>query len=124
ASGSGGSGCHRRPEDAPVAELSIVVDASSTVAPFEQVKEAITAQVDSGALEPGFRLPPVRTLATTLGIAANTVARAYRELEAAGVVTTRGRAGTFVAGRGQERAARSEATTYVTSMRGLGLSDE
>ncbi len=106
-----------------MAELSLVIDAMSSVAPYEQVKDAITAQVDSGVLAPGHRLPPVRTLATALGIAANTVARAYRELESAGVVETRGRAGTFVAGRGVERAARTAALTYVESIRALGLSD-
>ncbi len=106
-----------------MAELALVIDAMSAVAPYEQVKDAITAQVDSEALSPGFRLPPVRTLATDLGIAANTVARAYRELESAGVVETRGRAGTFVSGRGVERAARTAALSYVETVRTLGLSD-
>ena len=67
---------------------------------------------------------PVRALATSLDLAANTVARAYKELEALGVVETRGRAGTFVAGRGVERSAREAAATYVASVRALGLSDD
>ena len=45
----------------------------------------------------GTRLPAVRQLAADLGLAVNTVARAYRELEAAGLVETRGRHGTVVA---------------------------
>ena len=46
----------------------------------------------------GHRLPTVRALAQELGIANNTVARAYRELEVAGAIETRGRAGSFVTG--------------------------
>lgn len=104
--------------------LEVAVDADSGVPPYEQVRDGIRAQVDDGSLAPGFRLPPVRALATSLGLAPNTVARAYKELEAAGVVETRGRAGTFVAGRGVERALRSAAASYVADVRGLGLSDE
>ena len=104
--------------------VNLSVDDSSGVPPFEQVREGIKAQVESGELEPGFRLPPVRALATSLDLAANTVARAYKELEALGVVETRGRAGTFVAGRGVERSVRMAATSYVASVRALGLSDD
>ncbi|HSF36200.1 MAG TPA: GntR family transcriptional regulator [Nocardioides sp.] len=103
--------------------MRIVVDPSSGVPPFEQVREAIRGQVDSGELEPGFRLPPVRSLATELDLAANTVARAYKELEALGVVETRGRAGTFVAGAGVERSLRAAASSYVLAARTLGVGD-
>ena len=74
----------------------IDIDASSAVAPYEQVRASVTALVRSGQLPAHTRLPAVRRLAVDLGLAANTVARAYRELEAAGVVETRGRLGTFV----------------------------
>ena len=104
--------------------MNLTVDPASGVPPFEQVREGIRSQVDSGALSPGYRLPPVRTLATSLDLAANTVARAYKELEALGVVETRGRAGTFVAGRGVASAVRAAASTYVASVRTLGLSDD
>ena len=104
--------------------MNLSVDDSSGVPPFEQVREGIRAQVESGSLEPGLRLPPVRALATSLDLAVNTVARAYKELEALGVVETRGRAGTFVAGRGVERSVRTAASSYVTSVRSLGLSDD
>lgn len=104
--------------------MRLSVDAESGVPPFEQVREGIRSQVDSGVLAPGFRLPPVRALATSLDLAANTVARAYKELEVLGVVETRGRAGTFVAGRGLSRAVRTAAATYVASARSLGLSDD
>jgi DNA-binding transcriptional regulator YhcF (GntR family) len=80
------------------------------------------AQVDAGTLAPGTRLPPVRRLAEDLGLAANTVARAYRELEAAGVVETRGRHGTVVAaGDARERAALDAAADYVRRARAVGL---
>ena len=102
----------------------MVVDGESGVPPYEQVRDGIRDQVDEGSLAPGFRLPPVRSLATSLGLAPNTVARAYKELEAAGVVETRGRAGTFVAGRGVDRAVRSAAASYVASVRAVGLTDD
>src|SRR5207253_3010773 len=56
--------------------------------------------VASGRLAPGEELPPIRVLAEGLRINPNTVARAYRELEVAGVVTKRRTAGTFVAESG------------------------
>lgn len=104
-------------------DLDLVVDHDGAVAPYEQVREGIRARVTDGTLAPGHRLPPVRALATSLGLAANTVARAYKELEALGVVETRGRAGTFVTGRGVERSAREAAAAYVATVRSLGLDD-
>jgi DNA-binding transcriptional regulator YhcF (GntR family) len=74
----------------------IDVDPSSPVAPYEQLRARVTELARAGALAPHTRLPAVRRLAVDLGLAAGTVARAYRELEAAGVVETRGRLGTFV----------------------------
>jgi DNA-binding transcriptional regulator YhcF (GntR family) len=99
------------------------VDASSDVPPFEQVRDGIRAQVEAGTLAAGVRLPPVRALATTLDLAAGTVARAYKELEALGVVETRGRAGTFVTGAGVHRALRGAASSYVLTVRTLGVGD-
>ena len=104
--------------------MNLSVDPSSGVPPFEQVRDGIRAQVESGGLAPGFRLPPVRSLAADLDLAANTVARAYTELEALGVVETRGRAGTFVAGRGVSSSVRAAASAYVSTVRTLGLDDD
>lgn len=81
--------------------MKLSVDTSSGVPPFEQVREGIRTQVASGTLAPGLRLPPVRSLAADLDLAANTVARAYKELEAQGLVVSRSRAGTVVAPRAQ-----------------------
>jgi DNA-binding transcriptional regulator YhcF (GntR family) len=76
--------------------VDIVVDTSSQLPPFEQLRSQIATQVASGALPAGTRLATVRQLAADLGLAANTVARAYRELESDGVIATQGRRGTFV----------------------------
>lgn len=99
----------------------IVIDPSLPDPPYDQVKTQIAAQVASGALAPGDKLPTVRRLAADLGIAPNTVARAYRELEQTGVIDTRGRAGTFVSGDQVQRAAREAAATYAEQVRALGL---
>lgn len=101
--------------------LRLSVDPMAAAHPFEQVKEQIVALVEDGTLGTGTRLPPVRTLATELGLAVNTVARVYRELEAAGVVVTKGRAGTFVAAVISERAMREAALAYVAAVRLLGV---
>ncbi len=64
---------------------------------YLQIVEQIRLAVARGALQPGERLEPVRQLAERLGVNPSTVARAYRELEQAGVIETRGRRGTRVA---------------------------
>jgi GntR family transcriptional regulator len=63
---------------------------------YLQIVNQVKYLVASGRLEPGEELPPIRTLAEQLLINPNTVARAYRELELAGVVTKRRTAGTYV----------------------------
>jgi DNA-binding transcriptional regulator YhcF (GntR family) len=105
-------------------DLSLRVDGTAAESPYEQIRAQVAAQVGSGALPAGTRLPTVRALAESLGIAANTVARAYRELEHAGVVTTRGRAGTVVNGDGADRAAKEAATSYAEAMRALGIGQD
>lgn len=81
---------------ATMTSFAIAIDQTSGTPPFRQLHNAVIAAVASGELAPGSRLPTVRGLATDLGLAANTVASAYRALEEAGVVEGRGRAGTFV----------------------------
>ena len=78
-------------------DLGIVVDEHAAEPPFEQVRAQLAGLIATGRLLPGDRLPTVRALAAELGLAANTVARAFKELEAAGLVETRSRAGTTVA---------------------------
>ena len=97
---------------------------ASTVPPFEQLRTQIAGRVASGDLPAGTRLATVRQLAADLGLAATTVARAYRELEAAGLLETRGRAGTFVGSNGDDSraAAAAAAAEYVRVVDELGLS--
>jgi GntR family transcriptional regulator len=73
------------------------LDAASPVPPYEQLRAQIAASIGAGSLAPGHRLPPIRQLAADLELAPGTVARAYRELEVAGLVVSRGRRGTRVA---------------------------
>jgi DNA-binding transcriptional regulator YhcF (GntR family) len=74
------------------------IDPRSAVPPYEQLRQQVVALVVGGALPTGARLPSIRQLANDLGLAGGTVARAYRELESDGVVSTHGRHGTVVAG--------------------------
>ena len=101
--------------------LDLTVDDTAAEPPYEQVREQLRVRVASGELAPGTRLPPVRRLAEQLGLAAGTVARAYRELEALGVIETRGRAGSVVTGDGVDRSAREAAAAYAERVRALGL---
>ena len=89
---------------------------------FDQLRTQVIDGVREGALPPGTRLPTVRELAGQLGVAVNTVARAYRELESATIVETRGRFGTFIARYDPTDAAMAAAAReYVQVARGLGL---
>ncbi|CAM5566040.1 hypothetical protein SBADM41S_02664 [Streptomyces badius] len=86
-------------DNRPVTE-KIVLDPDSGIAPYEQLRTQLSELARSGALPVGHRLPTVRGFAEELGLAANTVAKAYRAREADGVIETRGRNGTFVAAAG------------------------
>ena len=77
--------------------MIVRVEPSSPIPPFEQIRMQIATMISSGVLEVGARLPTIRQLAKDLGLAGGTVARAFRELEADGVIVTRGRHGSFVA---------------------------
>ena len=79
--------------------MHLQVDTSSPVPPYEQIRAQLQTMVTSGALPEGTRLPPIRQLAGDLGLATNTVGRAYHELEREGLVEARGRHGTIVRGR-------------------------
>ncbi|MEO7130295.1 MAG: GntR family transcriptional regulator [Dermatophilaceae bacterium] len=105
--------------------LRITVDLTAAEPPFEQVRAQLAGLVATGLLLPGDRLPTVRGLAADLGLAVNTVARAYKELEAAGLVQTRRRAGTVVA-MGEHTAdvaLVALATKFAAAARGAGLDD-
>jgi DNA-binding transcriptional regulator YhcF (GntR family) len=106
--------------------MEVRIDQASPVAPYEQLRTQVAAQAADGRLPAGTKLPTVRQLATDLGLAANTVARAYRELEADGVVQTRGRAGTFVSSdviAGDSGAGLAEEYVAAARRRGLTLAE-
>ena len=71
-----------------------------------QIVNQVKLLVASGRLQAGEELPPIRALAEQLVINPNTVARAYRELETAGVVTKKSTTGTYVSGAGSPLARR------------------
>ena len=79
--------------------VAVTIDLVDPTPPFEQVRRQLTLLIETGQLVTDERLPSVRQLAGDLGLATGTVARAYRELEAAGLVTTKRGGGTRVADR-------------------------
>lgn len=98
------------------------IDQGSSGPLFDQLRTQIIDGVRDGRLAPGTRLPTVRELAGQLGLAVNTVARAYRELESAGILETRGRFGTFVARADPADAAMATAAnTFVSAAKALGV---
>lgn len=101
----------------------IRVDTGSSVPPYEQVRQQLARQIDTGKLPVGARLPTVRGLAAELGLAVNTVARAYRELETAGLIETLGRRGSVVSAAGDHsrEQARRAADEYAVLVASLGI---
>jgi GntR family transcriptional regulator len=80
--------------------MQIYIQARDGVPIYLQVMQQIKYLIASGRLEPGEELPSIRALAEQLLVNPNTIARAYRELEVAGVVEKRRTAGTYVAESG------------------------
>ena len=77
--------------------LQLKLDTTSGVPFYRQMIDQILAGIATGALRRGERLPTVRSLAVELAVNLNTVARAYKELEIRGIVSTQPGNGTFVA---------------------------
>ncbi|KRF26585.1 GntR family transcriptional regulator [Phycicoccus sp. Soil803] len=103
----------------------VTVDPEAAEPPYEQVRAQLAGLIGRGSLAEGDRLPTVRALAADLGLAVNTVARAYKELEAEGLVTTRRRAGTVVAAGSQplDVALNRSAAEYAIRAKRAGLSE-
>lgn len=109
------------PRDVP-GTGAVAVDPASSVGPAEQVRSQLAALIQSGELAANTRLPSVRQLAGDLRLAVGTVARAYRELEAAGLVRTGRAAGTRVnPGQGTAEPALVDALSFVRAARAAGL---
>jgi GntR family transcriptional regulator len=80
--------------------VQIHITSNDGVPIYLQIVNQVKYLVASGRLSPDEELPAIRVLAEQLLVNPNTVARAYRELETAGVVTKRRTAGTYVSRRG------------------------
>lgn len=111
---------------------SLRVELASPVPAYEQLRSQLAGLIETGVLAPGDRLPPVRQLAADLGLAGGTIARAYRELDLAGLVQGHGRRGTVIKtrptrdGGSQERhaALATAADRLAATARSQNLSDD
>ena len=110
--------------------LRLVVDTTDPTPPYEQLRRQLDQAIRSGAVGRGGRLPPVRQLARDLGLAVGTVARAYQELDAAGLIRTARGGGTRVredapqlSAVGRRAALSRLAGAYVQECRLLGMDD-
>jgi len=115
-----------RRRDGPAGDggpMMVVIDSSSPVPPFEQLRSQLAKQIQDHTLVVGTRLPTVRRMAADLGLAVNTVGRAYRELEEAGLIETRGRNGSFVSAAGEQarERARRAAADYAAVIASVGI---
>ncbi len=79
--------------------MHITIDEADARPIYRQVADEIKALIARGQLSEGTQLPPVRQLAADLGVNLNTVATAYRELQAEGLLTVRHGAGAQVSSR-------------------------
>jgi len=105
--------------------VRIEIDPDSSTPVFQQICDAVVGGVAEGSITPGSHLPPVRHLAADLDVAANTVAKAYKQLALEGHVRTRGRNGTVVlpqAPAGNVDECTASATAFVDPARRHGLS--
>ena len=78
-----------------VSELTL--NFSSGVPIYRQIVQLLSGKILSGALSPGEKIPSIRDVTAELNVNPNTVAKAYRELELAGLIETRRGMGCFVA---------------------------
>src|SRR2546422_11158942 len=104
---------------------------SSGVPIYLQLMEQVKHAIETGALRPGEQLPGIRPLAEELVINPNTVAKAYRELQHAGVIELRHGAGAFVSRNAPAkkvtdglRAGQAIVAAAVERLRARGLTDE
>lgn len=79
--------------------MIIRLDPDSPTTPAEQLVLQVITAIEAGEVEPGDKLPTIRSLAGDLSLAPGTVAKAYTELERDGWIRTQGRRGTTVADR-------------------------
>jgi GntR family transcriptional regulator len=106
------------------------LDSRSGVSPYLQIVQQVRHGIRLGMLEPGEQLPTVKDVVGTLAINPNTVLKAYRELEHAGLVTARQGVGTFVTGSlepspiGSHGPLRRDLEKWLAKARMAGLDEE
>lgn len=110
--------------------MRVSVDVDSPLPVFAQLVSQVRAAVQSGQLQPGDSLPPIRQLAADLQINPNTVAKAYGVLERDAIIETRGRHGSFVHREGRKHSyteltsrAAQVLSQAVARLRDFGLTD-
>lgn len=107
--------------------MMLIIDPAARTPPYEQLRQQLISAISDGELTPGTKLPTVRRLAADLGVAPNTVARTYLELDREGLIETRGRRGSFVAQARptshQPEDAQRAADAYVQLVRRLEMDD-
>jgi DNA-binding transcriptional regulator YhcF (GntR family) len=109
----------------------LIIDTGNPTPPYEQLRRQLAELIQSTALRPGDRLPPLRQLAADLGLAVGTVARAYRELESAGLVRSRRGGGTRVSAKAprlsdseRQRLVHNHARAFVQQAALLGADEQ
>ncbi|WP_235503688.1 MULTISPECIES: GntR family transcriptional regulator [Micrococcales] len=109
-------------EDVQATREFFALSTTNRVPPYAQLRRRLVEARHTGELESGTRIPPVRKLAAALGLASNTVAKAYKELEASGVVETKGRAGSYIRPKSTvENKALRLTRKYLTSLAEIGI---
>lgn len=105
------------------------IDPETKVPKYAQIQQQVRALIAAGQLDAGVQLPTIRELAADLGVNYNTVARAYSELDRAGVIVTQQGRGSFVPFDDENEAAEKRqgkletiAAGAVEEARGLGYS--
>ena len=108
--------------------FAVRVSATDPTPPYEQLRLQLAGAIEAGTLRAGVRLPTVRQLAADLGLANGTVMRAYRELEASGLVSTKRGAGTTAIGVARPLDPAADlallAERFVQRARAIGASDQ
>ncbi len=112
--------------------MNIQIDLRSDIPITNQIVEQIQHQLATGQLRPGDQLPTVRSLALDLRVNFNTVARAYRILDEAGIISTQQGRGTFIleqpppdtSNRLKVEALQALARRYLAEAKRLGFSRE
>ena len=109
--------------------MLIVIDHTSRIPIYEQIKTQIISLINSGVLSPGDKLPSLRALASELSLNFNTIKKVFAQLEADGVIESRPGAGFFVTVCAIENKnilakAEEELRLTLTRVRDAGLSSD